>query len=68
MKASAGTLAVIFGLSLGAWTLFYFLPLGEPLTPPETLVVVGFCAATVLAGKWLWSALRKRRGEYAEKP
>ena len=67
MKTSAGTLAAILGLSLGVWVLFYFLPLGEPLTPPETLVVVGFSAAAVLAVKGVWAGLRKRRGAHAEK-
>jgi hypothetical protein len=33
-----------------------------PLSPPETFVVVGGCAAAVLGAKWIWSRLRKARG------
>ena len=67
MKASSVTLAIILALSLGVWTLFYLMPAGEPLTPPETLVVVGFCSAVVLVGRWMWSAVRKPGGDNAGK-
>ena len=60
MKTSAFVLASILALSAGAWTFFYFLAAGEPLTSSETLVVVGICAAGVFAvrhgdaaGEWL---------------
>lgn len=62
MKASIGTLAAIVVLSLAVWMLFYALTPGTPLTPPETLVVVGTCAGIVLLARWIWSRFRKTRG------
>jgi len=59
MKASAATVGAIVVLSLAVWVFFYFLTPATPLTPPETMVVVGACAAAVLSGKWI--ATRRRR-------
>ncbi len=66
MKTSAFVLGSILALSAGAWTFFYFLAAGEPLTSPETLVVVGVCAAGVLAVRRVWAWLWKGRGGHAE--
>ncbi|MFQ5946404.1 MAG: hypothetical protein ACE5NC_09190 [Anaerolineae bacterium] len=63
MKPSVGTLAAIIALSLGVWMLFYTLTPETPLTPPETLVIVGACAAIVLLGRWIWSRLQPRRNQ-----
>jgi hypothetical protein len=37
------------------------------LTPPETLVIVGVCAALVLVARWIWSCILRARGHHAEK-
>lgn len=58
MKASAGTLAIILGLSLGVWTFFYLSP-GAPLNAAETSVVVGVCAGVVWLGRRIWGRLHK---------
>ena len=66
MKTSALVLASILALSACAWTLFYFLADGEPLTPSETLVVVGVCAAGVLGARRIWAWIWRERGGHAE--
>ncbi len=58
MKGSAGTLAIILGLSLGVWTFFYLSP-GTPLNAAETSVVVGACAGVVLFGRWIWGRFHR---------
>lgn len=66
MKASAATLAAILALSLAVWVLFYALTPDTPLTPPETLVVVGASAGVVLLARWIWSRRRKAGGASGE--
>lgn len=66
MKTSAGVLGIILALSVGTWTFFYFLAAGDPLSPPETFVVVGICAGSVFAVRWVWSCLWGRRGNHAD--
>ena len=66
MKASAGLLVPIIALSLAAWAFFYVLTPGEPLTPAETLVVVGICAGIVLLGRWIWFSFRRSRRDNAQ--
>jgi hypothetical protein len=59
LKRSAVKASIIIALGLAIWAFFYVKSV--PLTPPETTVVVGTCAASVLVGDWIWSSLRKRR-------
>lgn len=66
MKTSAGLLGIILALSVATWTFFYFLAAGDPLSPPETLVVVGICAGSVLVVRWVWSWIWKPRGSHAD--
>jgi hypothetical protein len=66
MKTSVGLLGTVFALSLAAWAFFYYLAEGEPLTPPETLVVVAGCAAIVFAARFLWGRVRKPPGDADE--
>jgi len=66
VKTSAVLLGSILALSLGVWALFYFLTAGEPLTPAETLVIVGMCGASVLAVRWIWSCIWKGRERHAD--
>jgi hypothetical protein len=47
------TSVVIFALTLGVWTFFYIYTPEAPLTVRDTTVVVGICAALVLAVKWI---------------
>lgn len=61
MKPSLGTLAAIVALSLAVWTGFALLMPATPLSPAETVIVVGACGAVVLAGKWAWERCRHRR-------
>jgi hypothetical protein len=61
MKALPSVLVPTIVLSLAAWVFFYVLAPGTPLTPAETLVVVGLCAGVVLLAKWIWSFLRRPR-------
>jgi len=67
MKTSVALLGTILASSVAAWTLLYFLTPGDPLTPAETLVVVGVCAALVLVTRWIWSCILRARGHHAEK-
>lgn len=67
MKASAALLGAILATSVVAWTLLFFLTPGDALTPAETLVVVGVCAALVLVTRWIWSWILRARGRHAEK-
>jgi protein-S-isoprenylcysteine O-methyltransferase Ste14 len=62
VKASIGALAAITLLSLAVWAFFYVLTPATPLTPPETLVVVGVCAGIVFGGKRLWTRRRRTGG------
>jgi hypothetical protein len=59
VKGSAGTLAIILGLSLGVWMFFFYLSPGAPLNGAETSVVVGACASVVLFGRWIWGRFHK---------
>jgi protein-S-isoprenylcysteine O-methyltransferase Ste14 len=63
VKPAFGTVATIIVVSLAVWVLFLVVTPGGPLTPPETLVVVGVCAALVLGVKWIWSRFQTRRGK-----
>lgn len=67
MKISGALLAAILAASVVTWALIFFLTPGDPLTPAETLVVVGICAALVLLARWIWSCIWKLRGRHAEK-
>jgi len=67
MKTSGALLGTILAASVAAWTLLYFLTPGDPLTPAETSVVVGVCAALVLVARWIWSCILRARGRHAEK-
>lgn len=67
MKTSAVVTGIILALSVAVWTLLYLLTPGGPLTPPESLVVVGISAAVVLVTRWVWSWIAKARGHDAEK-
>jgi hypothetical protein len=62
MKASIGTLIAIGALSLVVWTVVYIVNPSTPLTQAETVIVVGACAAVVLAFQWILSRLSKPRG------
>ena len=64
MKASVSTASAILGLSLAVWMYFYTANPGAPLTPPETVVVVGACGAAVLFARWAWTRLRKTRDDH----
>jgi hypothetical protein len=66
MKTSANLLGIILALSVGTWTFFYFLAAGDPLSPPETLVVVGICAGSVFVVRWVLWCLWGRRGGHAD--
>ncbi len=68
MKATTGTLGAIIALSLGVWTSFFLLTPDTPLTPAETLLVVGVCAGVVFFGKWVWSRVRRPRGADEQNP
>ena len=57
MSGSVATLAAILVLSLAVWTFFYVSP-GAPLDAAETAVVVGVCAAAVIAARWVWQRVR----------
>ncbi len=61
MKPSLGTLAAIGALSLAVWTAFALFMPATPLSPAETVIVVGACGAVVLAGKWALERFRSRR-------
>jgi hypothetical protein len=65
LKGSVVLASIIIALALAIWSFFYIKNL--PLTPSETTVVVGICAAVALSGKWIWSSLRKRGGKENEK-
>jgi hypothetical protein len=66
VKVSTVLVGMILALSVAVWTLLYLLTPGDPLTPPETLVIVGVCAALVLLARWIWSCILKARGHHAE--
>jgi len=66
MKTSVALVGSILALSVGIWTFFYFLAAGDPLSPPETLVVVGICAGSVFVVKWVLSCIWGRRGSHAD--
>ena len=67
MKTSAVLVGTILAVSAAVWTLLFLLTPGDPLTPPETLVIVGVCAALVLVARWIWSCILRARGHHAEK-
>jgi len=56
MKLAAPIFISVTLLSLLTW--WFFFDSGEPLTPPETTVVVGFYLMIGLAVRWLWSRLQ----------
>lgn len=62
MKASAGTLAAIIGLSLVVWAVIHLWLPGPPLDGAETMVLVGACAGVVLLGRRIWSRRQRPRG------
>lgn len=66
MKTSAGLLGIIVTLSVAMWTVFYILAAGDPLSPPETLVVVGICAAGVFVARWAFRRIRGGRDRDAD--
>jgi hypothetical protein len=66
VKSSAVLVGMILALSVAVWTLLYLLTPGDPLTPPETLVIVGACAALVLVARWIWSCILRVRRRHAE--
>jgi hypothetical protein len=59
LKESFAVVFMIVALSLAVWYFFYIESV--PLTPAETTVVVGFCAALVLCGKWVWGRFAKTK-------
>lgn len=61
MATKTKLLVATLVLGTAAWSFFYVAPGSEPLTAPETLVVVGVAALLVLALHWLWGRLRRRR-------
>jgi len=66
MRRSVGVLMAILVLSLAAWTFFYLVT-PDPLTSPETVVVVGISAGIVYLSRWVWGLLRRLRGGNAQK-
>jgi NADPH:quinone reductase-like Zn-dependent oxidoreductase len=66
VKASLGTLAAIAALSLAVWTAFTLLMPAEPLSPAETVVIVGGSGAVVLGVKWAWQRFRDRSGRASQ--
>ena len=63
MKLSFATFFAIVALSLAVWLFFYLMTPEAPLALPETGVVVLTSTAVVLAAKWIWNQLRKRKRE-----
>jgi hypothetical protein len=61
MKATAGTMAAVLVLSLGVWTAFFLAMPESPLTPAETLAVVGVCGVAVVSARWILARRRGRR-------
>lgn len=59
MKLAAPILISVTLLSLLTW--WFFFDGGEPLTPTETTVVVGFYLMISFAIRWLWSRVQDRR-------
>jgi hypothetical protein len=66
VKTSVGVLVATLVLSAIIWALFYAFMPGPALTPAETLVVVGVCLGVVSASWWVWSSLRRARGDRAQ--
>jgi hypothetical protein len=67
VKASAVVVGMILAVSAAVWALLFLLTPGDELTPPETLVIVGACAALVLVARWVWSCILRARGDHGEK-
>jgi hypothetical protein len=65
MRRSAGVLVAILIVALALWTFFY-VATPEPLTPSETIVVVGISAGVVYLSRWVWGLLRRSRGGNAQ--
>jgi hypothetical protein len=61
-------LMAIVGLSLAVWVAFYLLTPDAPLSPPETLFVVGACAAVAYAARWIWQRVRGSSGRDEPRP
>ncbi len=59
MRKPLAAIAIVTVVSLSIWYSFYMV--SEPLTLPETIVVVGFAVLIVLAGQQIWARLRKRK-------
>lgn len=60
MKKLSISLSVIIVLSLAIWFFFYIKTPDAPLTPSETFLVVGVCAALVFFAKWIISQIQKK--------
>ena len=59
MKKPFISLSVIIVLSLAIWFFFYVKTPDAPLTPSETLLVVGVCAVLVFFAKWIINQIQK---------
>ena len=59
MKIAAGIFIVVIVLSVLTW--WFFFASGDPLTSPETTVVVGVYLIAALAVRRLWTSLYNRR-------
>jgi len=60
MKKSVISIFSIIALSLVIWFFFYVKTPEAPLTPSETLLVVGVCAALVFFAKWIINQIQKK--------
>lgn len=67
MKVWSSAALLTLGLALAVWVLFYVVTPGTPLTPQETVLVVGVCALVVLLGKTVWTRFWRTRGRDEEK-
>jgi hypothetical protein len=59
MKIAITIFITVILLSLLTW--WFFFESGEPLTPPETTLIVGVYLVVTLAVRWLWSHFQSRR-------
>jgi hypothetical protein len=60
LKALLRTTVAIAALTLAVSVFFYVTPPEEPLTPKETIVVVGASTVVVLGAKRIWARLHTR--------
>lgn len=61
MKIAAPIFISVILLSLLTWWFFY--ESGDPLTPPETTLVVGVYLGIALVVRWLWIHFQNRRNK-----